>query len=395
MERKKTHIIVDLIFKSWKGTLSPAEEVELNELMKHPQWARMKADLENDRFVMECFRKYERYDTDADFSIFLNRVKQLEKPKVKGIGKRLAYAASVLLFVLGSVFYYQFDFEEVQGTTKQNVLCESVNRNGIRLIMSNEKMINLTNQEKSKELDSMGIELMDHSQTLNYLQVTKIDTLSQELVYHTLLVPKGQIYTLILSDSSRVVLNAETKMKYPVCFGNDKREVYIEGEAYFEVAKNPSAPFIVTGKNYTLQVLGTSFNVMSYDEEFTSNITLLSGSVKMNVRDSSFCLRPGEQVAISHENQFKVQRVDVDLSVLWMQKKFNFDSEKLEDIFRKISRWYGVEVIYEAPALREIRYSGIVPNDIPLSELLEMLNHTTDIKYTLQDGVVTVSRVGK
>lgn len=392
MGNENVYMVVDLICKSWQDALSSAEENELNQLLEDPKWLQLKVHLENDQFVMDRFRKYKKYDAEADFSAFLAAVKKRGKIKSKKNRWYWVGVASIILGVFFGVLVYLLDSTvEKEKMKTRTMLAEAVNQNGIRLIISEEQMINISEGVEAEVLDSIGVCLTKHSKTLNYLNVSKVETGNFMLRYHTLLVPKGEIYKLILSDSTKVVLNAETKIKYPVCFEKDKREINIEGEAYLEVAKNPNAPFIVAGKNYKLEVLGTSFNVRSYDDEFMTDITLLTGSIKMDLQDSSFFLSPGEQVSISREDGYEVHRVDVSSSVSWLENKFSFDNEQLEVIMRKVARWYGIEVVYEEPALRKRRYTGKVPNDVPLEELLEMLNHTTNIKYSAREGVVFVN----
>lgn len=390
MDKEKIYMIVDLICKSWKGILNPMEKEKFDRLLEDPRWLQLKTNLENNQFMMDRFLMYDKYNETADFSLFLSMAKKRGKIKSHKYQFLWGGVAAVFLCIIGGVLLYYSRVGDKKEHMNQNMFSEVTNPSGIRLIISGKQMIDISEKQEVHVLDSIGVCLMVQSKTLDYLNVSKIDPEIQELQYHTLLVPRGIVYKLVLSDSTRVVLNAGTKIRYPVCFGKDKREVNVEGEAYFEVAKNPDVPFIVTGKNYKLEVLGTSFNVRSYDDESATDVTLLTGSVKMNLQDTLFYLRPGEQASIFRE-KYDVHRADVSSVISWLENKFSFRDEKLEVILKKIARWYGVEVFYEESALRERCYTGKMPSDVPLPELLEMLNHTTDIKYILREGVIFVN----
>lgn len=391
MDKEKIYVIADLICKSWKGILNPMEKEKLDRLLEDPRWLQLKMNLENDQFMMDRFLRYDKYNETTDFSLFLSMAKKRRKAKSYKSQFLWGGVAAAFLCVIGVYLLYYSRVGDEKEYVSQNMFSEVTNSSGIRLIISGEQMIDVSEKQGVNVLDSIGGCLMVQSKTLDYLNVSRVDPGIQELQYHTLLVPRGMVYKLVLSDSTRVVLNAETRIRYPVCFGKDKREVNVDGEAYFEVAKNPDAPFIVTGKNYKLEVLGTSFNVRSYDDESATDVTLLTGSVKMNLQDTLFYLKPGEQASIFGENRYDVHRADISSVISWLENKFSFSDEKLEVILKKIARWYGVEVFYEESALRERCYTGKMPNDVPLPELLEMLNHTTDIKYILRGGVIFVN----
>ena len=236
-----------------------------------------------------------------------------------------------------------------------------------------------------------GILHSEGLRTLNYKYV-KNDTLESVVEYHTLIVPKGERQKVIFSDSSWVVLNAQSTMKYPVAFRGEERKVYVEGEAYFEVTRDEEHPFIVSVKNFDVRVLGTSFNVMSYDDEFASSVTLLTGKVETTSGHDTVRLLPGEQVSITSDNRMTVQKTDINVVVSWMDGKFGFSNERLDVIMRKICRWYDVEVLYAVPGIRERRFTGAPASTMPLKELLEALSTTTNLQFSLRDGMITIKQ---
>ena len=388
------HIILDLILKSWAGTLTQPEEERLNELLEDPEWARLKQDLEDDRFIMGRFKEYEKYDKIADFSCFLKRIRKHKKRRVltASVRRTIYVAASLLVFVMaGGVWWSERTVMISPEEGREIVIETTIDRNSVRLILGDNRMIPLTHKNEAIVLGMRGILHSEGLRTLNYKYV-KSDSLENVSEYHTLIVPKGERQKVIFSDSSWVILNAQSTMKYPVAFRGKERKVYVEGEAYFEVTRDEEHPFIVSVKNFDVRVLGTSFNVMSYDDEFASSVTLLSGKVETTSGHDTVRLSPGEQVSITSDNRMTVQKTDINVVVSWMDGKFGFSNERLDVIMRKTCRWYDVEVLYAVPGIRERRFTGAPANNMPLKELLEALSTTTNLQFSLQDGVITIKQ---
>ena len=388
------HIILDLILKSWAGTLTQPEEERLNELLEDPEWARLKQDLEDDRFIMGRFKEYEKYDKIADFSCFLKRIRKHKKRRVltASVRRTIYVAASLLVFVMaGGVWWSERTVMISPEEGREIVIETTIDRNSVRLILGDNRMIPLTHKNEAIVLGMRGILHSEGLRTLNYKYV-KSDSLENVSEYHTLIVPKGERQKVIFSDSSWVILNAQSTMKYPVAFRGEERKVYVEGEAYFEVTRDEEHPFIVSVKNFDVRVLGTSFNVMSYDDEFASSVTLLTGKVETTSGRDTVRLLPGEQVSITSDNRMTVQKTDINVVVSWMDGKFGFSNERLDVIMRKICRWYDVEVLYAVPGIRERRFTGAPANNMPLKELLEALSTTTNLQFSLQDGVITIKQ---
>ena len=388
------HIILDLILKSWAGTLTQPEEERLNELLEDPEWARLKQDLEDDRFIMGRFKEYEKYDKIADFSCFLKRIRKHKKRRVltASVRRTIYVAASLLVFVMaGGVWWSERTVMISPEEGREIVIETTIDRNSVRLILGDNRMIPLTHKNEAIVLGMRGILHSEGLRTLNYKYV-KSDSLENVSEYHTLIVPKGERQKVFFSDSSWVILNAQSTMKYPVAFRGKERKVYVEGEAYFEVTRDEEHPFIVSVKNFDVRVLGTSFNVMSYDDEFASSVTLLSGKVETTSGHDTVRLSPGEQVSITSDNRMTVQKTDINVVVSWMDGKFGFSNERLDVIMRKICRWYDVEVLYAVPGIRERRFTGAPANNMPLKELLEALSTTTNLQFSLQDGVITIKQ---
>ena len=396
MDKDRIYTILDLFLKSWAGTLTLSEEEELSELLADPEWAQLKKDLENDRFIMRRFKEYEKYDSVADFSIFLKRIRRKQKlGRVNRRLRRVGYvAACALVFVTVGWLLSKEDSKPSLLENKENMVMvqQMVDRNSVRLVLPNNQVIALSKKAEIipiSHLDSLGISLSSGLATLDYSQLKK-DVLKDTILYHTLIVPSGKIQPLILSDGSKIMVNAKSTLKYPAVFSDSIREVYLEGEAFFEVKEDRGIPFIVSGKDFSVDVLGTVFNVMSYDEEPMSLVTLIKGKVRTSTGDTSALLKPGEQASILPDKQICVEKVNTDAVVAWVDRKIDFNAERLDVIMRKVCRWYNVQVLYETPAMRERCFTGALLYDYPLDVFLEWMSTTTDMRFTLSDGVITI-----
>jgi len=213
-----------------------------------------------------------------------------------------------------------------------------------------------------------------------------------ELLYNTLATGRGSQYQLILPDGSKVWLNAASSITYPTTFAGAERKVAVTGEAYFEIAGDKSHPFVVQNKEVSIQVLGTSFNVNTYDDEDALRTTLLEGSVKVVKDHNSSILHPGQQAILSRNNTpIKViDHPDIDEVMAWKNGVFRFNDATIESIMREMTRWYDVEVVYEARISQH--FIADVPRDVPASELLKLLELTDQVHFKIEGKKITVIR---
>ena len=179
-------------------------------------------------------------------------------------------------------------------------------------------------------------------------------------IYNSLEIPRGGEYSLTLADGTKVWMNADSKLKYPISFVEDKRVVYLEGEAYFEVAKDASKPFIVSTASGEITVLGTQFNVKNYKDENSIYTTLVEGSVSFRSRtNKETILTPGFQLVYNQEQGTQeLKRVNVGNFISWKDNLFQFEELSLEDIMKTLARWYDVTVTYEKEELKQLQFSG-------------------------------------
>jgi transmembrane sensor len=233
--------------------------------------------------------------------------------------------------------------------------------------------------------------------------------------FNTMATPRGGQYQLTLPDGSQVWLNAESSITYPTAFSGSERKVSITGEAYFEVAKNKAKPFRVDIGTATIEVLGTHFNVNTYKEEPTKNITLIEGSVKIKLLPSavsprpskpgeggrltnkssvhtSLILKPGQQGQLNPrtEKLSLAANPDVEQVVSWKNGVFNFNEVSLKDAMRQLSRWYDVEIVYEGK-VPDMTFVGKIGRDLKLSQVLKGLGEM-GIKFRIEGRRLIVTQ---
>ncbi|UZD21142.1 FecR family protein [Algoriphagus halophytocola] len=209
----------------------------------------------------------------------------------------------------------------------------------------------------------------------------------RKVIYNTIETRVGNEYKLRLSDGTKVFLNAQSKLIYPVAFSGDTRSVQLEGEGYFEVSPDAEKPFFVEVKGMKVRVLGTSFNVKSYDNELVTETVLVEGKVKL-VRDSleEALLSPNEIAVFDKQtNKITVNEIDAVSATAWINGKYYFNNARLDDIMKDLARWYDFDASYSREELKDIRFEGWINRYEELDPILRIIEITNKIKIE-RDG---------
>lgn len=211
----------------------------------------------------------------------------------------------------------------------------------------------------------------------------------EAIAFNTLRTPRGGLFQITLSDGTRVWLNSASSLKYPVAFTGNERRVEFEGEGYFEVAKNSSQPFFVKLNNMEVQVLGTEFNIMAYEDEDAIRTSLLKGSVKVAANHHSMLIAPGQQASLPDGGrQFILSKPDMEEVLGWRNGQMSFSSAALPALMRQISRWYDVDIKYER-GVPSGRFNGLIDRNLRLSDVLDVLE-VYGIHTKLEGRTITV-----
>jgi len=211
-----------------------------------------------------------------------------------------------------------------------------------------------------------------------------------ETFYNTLTTSKGNQYHLVLPDGTKVWLNAASSITFPTVFAGEQRQVDISGEAYFEVVKNERQPFVVRQGEMNVQVLGTSFDANCYGDDAASMITLLEGKVRVEKGAARNLLMPGQQAVVRQAagSITIVRHPDIKAVMAWKNGSFGFNDANIASVMREVERWYNVQVVYEATITSH--FVADIPRNVPLSQLLQLLEATGQVHFRIEGKKVIV-----
>lgn len=209
---------------------------------------------------------------------------------------------------------------------------------------------------------------------------------------NTLSTPAGGKFSVVLSDGSKVWLNASSSIKFPAAFSGDSRRVEIKGEAYFEIEKDAARPFYVNNGSSEIKVLGTHFNVMAYPDEYRSELTLLEGAVQFTKNGHAELLKPGRQILYTESNN-QTKQIDANIEevMAWKNDLFVFNNTNIDEVMKQLVRWYNVKVKYEGDK-PDISFTGVIPRNANVSKILKALELTGDVTFGIENNVITCER---
>jgi len=303
--------------------------------------------------------------------------------------KWVGLAATVLIFALGAMWTYHSlrpaASSQMSYKPKERIVSE-----GTSLILADGEQVDL-NSSKSQRLNDEEEQI--ESVTKDFIKYREgVADDRKEPVYHTVTTPAGEQYQIELSDGSKLWLNAQSSVKFPVLFNKSHREVEISGEAYFEVAKNKAAPFTVSVNGTAIRVLGTHFNVSAYPGEHTVNTTLLEGSVELVAGEHKTLLSPGKIGIVDPVRQsFKVEDADIDQTMAWKGGLFVFRDENICEVMKIAARWYGVD-IEVADNVKTKTFAGRVSQNRTLTDFMELIKLTGGVNYRITGRKVSVMK---
>ena len=327
---------------------------------------------------------------ENDEEEFLHLEKSIYDQKSRRMTLRWSIAASIILLVglfVGRTINGVRDMHEEQVFVK-NVMQPGTSK--AILMMADGKEVVLEQGQNLNILLNERVRVATSSQGIVYEEYGK-GMVTEE--YNKLTTPVGGEYSLVLSDGTKVFLNADSELKYPVEFSDGKRIVDLKGEAYFEVHKDSLRPFIVRMNGAEVTVLGTSFNVNTYGDDGQIYTTLVNGSVRVSSvkNGQAEVLKPGMQSVMDVQSgQLTVREVDVEPYVAWREGRFVFRAMTLDLIMRQLQRWYDFEVFYQNPELKDYEFRGVIKRDMDLDKVLSVIKVTTNVDFEVKGKVITI-----
>jgi transmembrane sensor len=354
---------------------------------------------------------YDMFDIQDDFLAEKNEAKIKDKVKVSidariGLQKksfnRIMAGKRIIRYASAAMVIFALSFGAYLLNNKFTHSDQSVavqhdippGGNTAILTLANGKKIFLDKIVNGQVLQQAGLHITKTSKGQIVYEVTDQKALqdsNEEAKMNTISTPNGGQYQVVLPDGTRVWLNSASNLKYPNYFSGSERLVELEGEAYFEVAKNKLSPFRIKTGLQTIEVLGTHFNVNAYNDEPILKTTLLEGSVTVSSAKNKIILIPGQQATINRNNlETTVEsKVDLDQIVAWKNGVFSFENEDLRSIMRQISRWYNVSVVFNGP-LSDDKFFGEISRNSNLSQVIEILK-LNNIRVALSGKTLHVS----
>lgn len=305
-----------------------------------------------------------------------------------------ATAAIVLIVGLAIHFFIPGNFNRISSPTSFNLRKNDIGPG------SNKAVLTLPNG-KTISLSALKTGLIVDGKKLNYNDGTAInENNSLSNVYNaqplSIETPRGGTYQISLPDGSKVWLNAASKLEFPTSFKSKLvRKVMLEGEAYFEIAKDKKKAFIVETKQQQVKVLGTHFNINSYPDQNNTKTTLIEGSVQLTtslseITQPELTLVPGQQ-AILTDHKFQVQQAVINEVIAWKNGLFIFNGEKLDHIMQQIARWYDVDITFK-DNVQNVAFTGVISNKKNISTVLEAIEETGNIRFKIEGRSVTVMK---
>lgn len=386
---KEAHRIAYLIAGYIRNTLTHTEHEELDDwVTASDKNMKLFEDLTDERNIEANLQMMEKVESERIFSE-LQQSGRFEKPK--GRKPRLIWmsAAAVAVILLGLFAVWRAadttpSPNNQLATTKADMLQPGGNR--ATLTLPDGAVIDLTTVKNGSLLSKTANVSIQNDSTLVYGHA---EAGNNSIEIHTLSTPVGGQFMVTLQDSTKVWLNAQSTLRYPVAFKDRERNVELTGEAYFEVAHNANLPFRVTlADSSTVAVLGTHFNVQAFPSEKVKTITLVQGKVMVQADHNQAVLNPGMQAIIKNRSIATTANVDIEEVTGWKDGLFVFHDAPIEEIMSQVARWYNAKIVYEGSIKQQ--FNATIHRSEPLSKLLYLLELNGYVKFKTENNTIYV-----
>ena len=390
MENQYSDRIVRLLQLYLLGDITEEERQELEDWCKEtPQNRNLFEQICQEDLFSKERSVYEKIDDTKALRTF---EKHVRKVSTRGFGRWWKYAAVLLLPILVvGLWKLVYEVEQVPVVTSSVSQIQPGCSRAV-LVLDDGRTVFLKEEEEGVISEDKGIMVTGERDRLVYTSSEGKNV--DELRFNELEIPRGGEYKVRLADGTLVYLNSATRMKYPVKFDEKERKVYLSGEAYFEVAKDPERPFFVEMEGVEVRVYGTSFNVNTHQKGNVQTV-LVKGSIGVKVLSSGMesVIRPGQMAEFKQGNT-KVDVKDVNVAVYtdWKDGIFRFENQRLEDILAVLSNWYDMNVFYQTVSVKELHFSGYMERYKDVSVILEAITLSTGVTFSIQGKTIIVSK---
>ncbi|SMC57615.1 FecR family protein [Pedobacter nyackensis] len=376
MESSKEHIS-NLLIDKITGMISPEDDLRLNLMLDNDPEVQKEWESLKQKFSSTRAKTYiDNIDSKKEWLIVSEKLNA--KKSIFKISTAKIISAAAILIIVGFVALRYF--KSAEHIAKPH-LASSINQDKVRLSISTGETISLTG---NKQIINIGdIKVLNNNKALSYSR-----TQNQAMDWMTLSVPAKFDYKITLADGTEVWLNSVSTLKFPTIFAKESREVYLEGEGFFKVAKNKNCPFIVHTPNSKVQVLGTTFNVNTYHPQ-SMVVSLLEGKVSLHAKGKNHVLNPGHQAVLTDQG-FNDQLFNQQRVLGWMDGEEYFNNLSLTDIGEILKRCYGVKVFFEQQEISNFKLSGVIFKNKPIELFLNSLETSSEIKTEIKNNTVHI-----
>lgn len=372
--------VFELFMEKLSGNLSPEDEKHIEKMLADDaSFSRVWYTLEEESKALRAGSFLEQINVGDDLQSLKQRINEAERSRTKlfSLKKVLAVAAVFFVIVAGAGTYFAF-FGEKKIVDKEKIAAAvEKNKQSVNLVLANGKTFELSKDGAAKTISLDNATINTDNSTLQYN--------SADTTQNTLWVPAGESYKIILSDGTEVWLNAATRLRFPSRFYGQQRDVYIEGEAYFKVAKDATHPFIVHTPLTQVQVLGTSFNINTY-EAGNIKTALVEGKVLTKSNDGkSMELTPGHAANYEVAKGFVSGEFDEEDVLSWINGVYYFHNIPVADLAVAASRCYGIKIVLSKNNFAGRSITGLLDRN-KLTDFLNDLKTTAHIDYYYSDN---------
>ena len=379
--------IIQLIQLYLVGDLSGEEKVKLEEwVSQDPSREKLFKEICNEKSVASDFGIYEKVNKDSawEMVILKGNIKQKNNARRLGWYKFVAAVMIPLMVVAAGYFIRETKRSaEQKGTELANI---EPGKSKAILRLADNRVIEITREQETRFDVAEGIAATNNLSGMVYPE--QVATGKAE--YNVLEVPRGGEYTVTLSDGTVVYLNSGSELRYPVAFGAERRDVFLSGEGYFEVAKDAERPFFVNVDKLKIRVYGTSFNVNAYNIANVETV-LIEGKIGIQGNNAEYTVKPGQLALYNREKgTMEIRDVDVRPYVAWKEHEFMFDNESLEEIMNTLSLWYDVDVFFQTASLKQLHFTGHLGRYEEVSHILDAISGVTQVKFSVKGRTIIV-----
>jgi transmembrane sensor len=378
--------VIYLISRYIDGGIDFAELQELNNWRKaKPINEKLFQESINPEKHDQAVKEMQEYDTETSY----NKVKQIihsntkQDKAIATLWRKVLIAAStaVLIGIL-AFLYFRNQTAHVTTVYKSEPQYIAAGTNKAKLTLANGEQINLDDSGNGIIAQQVSSRIQKITGGLISYKVGKAtNDIAKPIAQNCIETPRGGQYQVVLSDGTKVWLNAISSLRYPVKFSGKERVVMLSGEAYFEVAHHAKFPFIVKTSTQVVKDIGTHFNINSYIDEQHTTTTLLEGAVQVSIANKKVLLKPGQQ-SLSRSDNLSVSAADVRTATAWKDGQLSFHRTDIKNVLRQISRWYDIEIQYEGKA-PDFTITGGFSRQADLSAMLKILQ-LSDVHFVQQ-----------